>query len=209
MAIALMEGNSLFTDSQHFIVLTGLNEEGRIMVNDPASYNYTHWQLQRGFNEGFEPNDILLGYSGAWIYDREAMPEEGVERYVEERLDKSPANSRYGITLTAEERELLARMIWVEARGEIAEGQQAVAEVVFNRIHSDRFPDTLRDVIYAEGQFESVPLLEDAEPYQAQYEAIDRALYGKPILPEDVFYFATFKKTENVWGMIDHHIFCK
>ena len=209
MAIALMESDSMFTDNQHFIVLTGLNEEGLIMVNDPANYNYTHWQLQRGFEEGFTQNDILKGYSGAWIYDREAMPEEGVERYVEERIEKTPENSRYGFQITAEERELLARMVWVEARGECADGQQAVAEVVFNRMLSEQFGDTVKDVIYSEGQFESTPKLDTAEPYQAQYQAVDRALYGEPVLPMDVLYFGRAKKTDNVWGMIGGHIFCK
>ena len=207
MVIALMEGDSLFTQTQHFIVLTGLNEEGLIMVNDPANYNYTDWQLQRGFVEGFKPNDILKGYSGGWIYDRDAMPEEPAPRYEEKRLDRSA--SRYGIELTGEERELLARMIWVEARGECAEGQQAVAEVVLNRLVSGKYAETLRGVIYDQGQFESTPLLKDAEPYQAQYQAIDRALYGDPVLPEDVFYFATFKKTTDVWGQIGGHYFCR
>jgi hypothetical protein len=61
-----------------------------------------------------------------------------------------------------------------------------VAEVVLNRMASPDFGNTLNGVIYAEGQFRSVPYLEDAEPHQAQYEAIERAIYGPYILPEDV-----------------------
>ena len=99
-------------------------------------------------------------------------------------------------------------MVWVEARGESAEGQQAIAEIVFNRMMSPQFGDTLNDVIYSAGQFRSVPFLEDAEPYQAQYDAIDRALYGPNILPEDVFYFATTATNDNIWGKIGGHIFC-
>lgn len=34
-AIVLMGPSSIFTDSQHFIVLTGMTEDGRILVNDP------------------------------------------------------------------------------------------------------------------------------------------------------------------------------
>ena len=40
IAIVLMNHTSIFTDTQHFIVLTGLNEEGRIMINDPYKPNY-------------------------------------------------------------------------------------------------------------------------------------------------------------------------
>ena len=96
----------------------------------------------------------------------------------------------------------------MEARGECDEGQQAVAEVVLNRMASPMFPDTLRGVIFAEGQFRSAKFLDDAEPYQAQYEAIENALYGPYVLPEDVFYFATSPKTDRIWGSIGGHIFC-
>ena len=206
IVIALMGPKSIFTDSQHFIVLTGLNEEGRIVVNDPYEPNYDHWQLKNAFSNGFGPNDILLGYSGAWIYDPEAMPEEPF-LYQQDRLDTS--YTRYpGINLTAEERELMASVIWVEAQGESAEGQQAVAEVILNRLYSDRYPNTLRNVIYAENQFRSVPYLKDAEPTQAQYQAIDRAIYGPYVRPDNVFFFATYAATDNVWGKIGNHIFC-
>ena len=112
------------------------------------------------------------------------------------------------IRLTDEERLLLAKVIWVEAQGECEEGQQAVAEVVLNRMASPNFGNTLKGVIYAQGQFRSVPYLDDAEPYQAQYDAIERAIYGPYVLPEDVVHFATFRTNDNVWGKIGGHIFC-
>lgn len=205
IAIALMNHNSLFTTSQHFIVLAGMTDEGKIMVKDPYAPNYDYWLLQNGFANGFEPGDILCGYSGAWIYDVDAMPEEPFI-YVEEKPD---VESRYpDIDLTYEEEQLLARMIWVEARGESAEGQQAIAEIVFNRMLSDGFPDTVSSVIYAEGQFRSTEFLDQAEPYQAQYDAIERALEGPYVLPVDVVYFAQYPVNYNIWGKIGGHIFC-
>ncbi len=205
VVVALMEGQSLFTDSQHFIVLTGYNENGLIMVNDPYAPNYEKWDLKRAFREGFSEGDILCGFSGAWAFDKSAMPEEPFLYYEE---DES-GDPRYpDIQLTYEERQLLARVVWVEARGESDEGQQAVAEVVLNRMASENFGDTLNNVIYAEGQFRSVPYLDDAEPYQAQYDAIERAIYGPYILPEGVVHFATYPTNENVWGKIGGHIFC-
>ena len=104
--------------------------------------------------------------------------------------------------------QLIAKVVWVESRGESKEGQQAVAEVVLNRLVSDKFPNTLKDVIYAQNQFRSAKFLDKAEPYQMQYEAIERALYGPYVLPEDVYYFATTAKTSKVWGKIGGHIFC-
>ena len=206
VAIALMNSSSIFTDTQHFIVLAGLNEEGRIMVNDPMDTNYSKWSTKLGLVEGFTENEILRGYSGAWIYDKSAMPDEPFLYSEPEPVRGEP---RYpDIQLTLEEKRLLARVVWVEARGESLEGQQAVAEVVLNRLASDRYPDTLRGVIYAENQFRSVPFLDEATPYQAQYEAIEAAIYGPYILPEDVVHFATSAVNEAVWGRIGGHVFC-
>ena len=74
--IALMESTSVFTDTQHFIVLTGYNDDGLIMVHDPYEPNYEKWDLERAFREGFTEGDICRGFSGAWAFDKEAMPEE-------------------------------------------------------------------------------------------------------------------------------------
>jgi len=96
----------------------------------------------------------------------------------------------------------------VEAQGECFEGQQAVAEVVLNRLVADGFQNTVNGVIYAENQFRSVPFLEDAEPTSIQYEAIERALEGPYVLPIDVYHFATYRVNDNVWGKIGGHVFC-
>lgn len=206
VVIALMNAKSIFTDSQHFVVLTGLTEDGKVLVNDPYGPNYDRWDLKDGFAGGFDPLYISNGYSGSWIYDPSAVPEEPFI-YVEE--EKPYVEPRYpGIELTEEETELLARMVWVEAQGEPVEGQQAVAEVVLNRLASAEFQDTLKGVIYAEGQFRSTPHLKDAEPTQTQYEAIERALYGPYVLPIDVVFFAQYPVNKNVWGQIGGHTFC-
>jgi len=205
-AILLMRSPSPFTQSQHFIVVTGMTEDGKYLVNDPYAPNYEKWDLKEGFATGFPESYLRNGYEGAWVFDKTAMPEE-IARYVEQL--PTSAESRYpDIDLTLAERQLLARVVWVEARGESAEGQQAVAEVVFNRMASENFPDKLRDVIYGENQFRSVKFLEDAEPGQAQYQAIERAMYGPYILPTDVTYFARFATNNNIWGTIGGHIFC-
>ena len=206
VAIVLMNHNSIFTNSQHFIVLAGINENGKIIVNDSNRDNYDFWQLKKGFAEGFEPEDILLGYDGAWIYDKSAMPEEPFIYYEEEPERGEPRYS--DIALSQDDIKLLAKVVWVEAQGECAEGQQAVAEVALNRIASGDFPNNLHDVIYGQGQFRSVPRLDKAEPFQAQYEAIERAIYGPYILPKEVVYFATKPTNSNVWGQIGGHIFC-
>lgn len=205
LIIALMDSRSLFTSSQHFIILTGLNEDGKIMVNDSQKSNYDKWDIKRGLREGFDKGDIMLGYEGAWIYDKEAMPKEPFLYYEPEPVR---GECRYDFELTENEKWFIAKAVWVEARGESREGQQAVAEVILNRLASEKFPDTLNGVVYAPNQFNSAKFLDKAKPYQMQYEAVENALLGPYVLPEDVFYFATSAKTSKVWGKIGGHIFC-
>ena len=206
IAIVLVSENSKFTDSQHFIVLTGVTEDDKVMVNDPSKSNYDIWELKQGFESGFAPTDIIAGYEGAWVFDKSAMPEE-ITRYFEAPPEEP--DPRYpDIDLSYAEIELIARVVWVESRGEPEEGQQAVAEVVLNRLASDQFPDDLQDVLYGEDQFRSAPYLKDATPGQTQFKAVENAIYGPYVLPEDVFYFATFAVNDNIWGEIGDHIFC-
>ncbi|MGN0977112.1 MAG: cell wall hydrolase [Faecousia sp.] len=205
IVIILMNSRSAFTEGQHFIVATGLTEDGKVLVNDPSGPNYTKWQLKDGFENGFHPTTISNGYSGSWIYDPQEMPEEPFI-YEEEEIE---VECRYpGLELTQEETELLARMVWVEAQGEPVEGQQAVAEVVLNRLAADNFPDTLKGVIYAADQFRSTEHLDEAKPTQTQYEAVERALNGPYVVPKDVVFFATYPVNNSVWGKIGGHTFC-
>jgi len=205
IVVALMDSRSLFTNSQHFIILTGLNSEGKIMVNDSYKPNYDKWDIKNGLRNGFSEGDILLGYEGAWIYDKAAMP---AEPFIYSEPEPVRGEPRYGIELTEEEKWFIAKVVWVEARGESREGQQAVAEVVLNRLVSDKFPNTLQNVVYAHDQFRSAKFLDTAKPYQMQYEAVENALLGPYVLSDDVYYFATTAKTSKVWGKIGGHVFC-
>lgn len=205
VAILLMNHTSIFTESQHFIVLTGLNEDGKIMVADSYPPNYEKWELKLGFQWGFDEDEIMLGYHGGWIFDVSAVPDEPFI-YKEEKPYVEP---RYPeVELTWDEQQLLAKLIWLEARGESAKGQQAVAEVVLNRLVSGKYGSTLSEVIYGEGNFRTTKFLENAEAWQAQYEAIDNALEGPYVLPMEVMYFATVPENNRIWGQIGNHIFC-
>lgn len=205
VVIAMMNKNSIFTESSHFIVWAGTTGDGKILVNDPYQPNYSAWNLKNAFQYGFNANDLCGGFSGAWIYDKSAMPEEPFI-YTEEKVE---VECRYpGVELTNEEIDLLARMVWVEARGETDVGQQAVAEVVLNRLVSEGFSDNIRDIVYSHNQFKSTQWLKEAEVTQTQLEAVYGALNGPYVLPIDVVHFATYAVTDRVWGTIGGHIFC-
>lgn len=119
-------------------------------------------------------------------------------------------NERYvSVEMSDDETELLAKIIWLEARGECEKGQQAVAEVVLNRVISGQFPNTVYDVLRERGQFETWGSRNSASPTETQYNAIYNALYGELILDEDVVFFATRAENKNVWGTIGGHTFCR
>ena len=66
--IALVDDTSIFTNYGHFIVLTGINEDGKYTVNDPNGYNWNRYA--DGFENGFEEWQIFHGYCGAWVFDK-------------------------------------------------------------------------------------------------------------------------------------------
>ena len=84
-----------------------------------------------------------------------------------------------GQSVSAEEIDLLARLITAEAGGEPYEGQVAVGAVVINRVKSPKFPNSIREVIYQKGQFSSLPKLPGIVPTQSARRAAQEALNGK------------------------------
>lgn len=131
----------------------------------------------------------------------------------EEALAESVTESRYA-EVTGEECELMAKIVWLEARGEPLEGQQAVAEVILNRVAAENFPNSVEEVIF-EGQdgrgavqFVTAAYLDTAEPTAQQYAAVGQALYGTAVLPMDVVYFSTGGENDRVWGKLGGHVFC-
>lgn len=109
--------------------------------------------------------------------------------------------------ITAEERELLARVVYAESNTETLEGQIAVAQVVLNRVRSESFPDTVSEVIYQERQFSTAPILGSVVPNEANYEAVDAA-FETEVVPYEVLYFSRGAENDRVWGRIGAHVFC-
>ena len=205
IAIALMGSRSVFPGGNHFIVLTGVTEDGKIWVLDPDDRDYSAWGVGELLENGFPDGKLIAGYEGAWIYDKTQMPE---EPFIYEP-EPAPEESRYpGLELTDAEIKLMADLIFMEAQSEPFEGQQAVAEVIFNRLKSGNFQSSINSIIYAKNQFAAVKNLYLAKPTDTQYKAIERALNGPYVLPEDVVFYAKFAVNKKIWGTIGSHIFC-
>ena len=123
----------------------------------------------------------------------------------------STIENRWNITLSEDEIDLLARIVWLESCGEPQEGQEAVVEVIFNRMASELYPDTLYDVLSQQNpvQFCSWKNREIAEPTEKEYQSIYNVLEGKTnILRNDTLYFSTEPLTPNLDKKIGGHSFC-
>lgn len=96
-----------------------------------------------------------------------------------------------------EEQDCLASAIYFEARGESLEGQLAVADVVLNRVASDKYPDTICGVVEQPWQFSFVNAtgsIPDANRGTLAWRtsvAVARAAQGKAArkVDEDVLWY--------------------
>ena len=110
---------------------------------------------------------------------------------------------------------LLARVVYGEARGEPYTGHVAVAAVVLNRVKSSSFPNTVAGVVYQSGAFDCVSDGQiNLTPNQSAYNAARDALNGWDPTYGCLFYYnprtATSKwmLSRTVKLNIGNHAFC-
>lgn len=93
---------------------------------------------------------------------------------------------------TEQEYELLCRTTWCEAGNQDLETQVMVCLTILNRLGSDLFPDTLREVIYQPYAYEVTKweCFENAEWTEQVVQAVNIALRENNH-PADMYYFRT------------------
>ena len=113
--------------------------------------------------------------------------------------------------ITEEERELIARIVHLEANNQPFAGQQAVAEVILNRRAAGNFQDTIAGIIYADNpvQFTTAAGAAYCTPTEQNYAAVDAAMYGEPVLDMDVVYFNGVPENGHIAAEIGDHYFCR
>jgi N-acetylmuramoyl-L-alanine amidase len=111
---------------------------------------------------------------------------------------------------------LLAHLVYGEARGEPYVGQVGVAAVVLNRTRDSRFPKTIAGVIYEPGAFDAVYDGQiNLEPDDAAYNAARDALNGWDPTYGCVYYYNPATATSSwIWSRpillrIGNHNFAK
>ena len=111
---------------------------------------------------------------------------------------------------------LLARLIYGEARGEPYAGQVAVGAVVLNRVKSSSFPNTISGVIYQNGAFDVVKDGQiNLSPNDTAKKAAQDAINGWDPSYGAIYYFNPATATNKwIWSrpmtvIIGNHRFCK
>ena len=133
-----------------------------------------HKVIMQSYNEIIEDTESVMG-----------LEEES------QKIENNVIAENVQASATMDDRELLAKLLYCEGRGESIECQRAIISVVVNRLNNGYWGNTFRSVIYAKGQFSPVSegSLEKAKPSQTQYDVVDYVLENGSTLPSWVMYF--------------------
>lgn len=158
------------------------------------------WQTGEG---GAEKGAGVREYRGVGIADVAISGQRIVECFQME--------SEYVVELSEEDLEVLLRIVEAEAGNEDEEGKLLVANVVLNRVNSDLFPSTVKDVVFqrekgvtqfspvSNGSYYRVKVSEETKT------AVERALKGEDI-SEGALYFAARKYAGNRMRWFDEKL---
>lgn len=105
------------------------------------------------------------------------------------------------LEISAEEVEILERIVQAEAGGSGYDGMLAVANVVLNRVQSERFPNTVTEVVFANRQFTPIS---DGRYYTVTVsdsckQVVQDVLSGARIIGQDALYFCTPTASGKGW----------
>jgi len=195
------------------LVVMGVLLSGRLAAaSDPTSKGVITYTVAKGQNLWTIANKYRVSVAEIVRWNELKNPN---QLYIGQILNI------YSKDITADERgfsrsdlELLARIIYAEARGEDFEGQVAVGAVVLNRLKHPDFPKTLRAVVYQPGAFTAVNDRQiRLSPDQTARRAAEDALKGMDPTEGAIFYYNPstaqdrWIKTRPVLRVIGNHTF--
>lgn len=118
---------------------------------------------------------------------------------IEEKIVEVEKEPTYKYNISSVEREMLARLVYLEANTQGLECQQAIASVVINRWLDGRWGNTIASVIYSRYQFSPAGLIYKTTPTETNYAAVDHVLKNGSILPKYCMYFRSEYCFSEVW----------
>lgn len=124
------------------------------------------------------------------------------------------------VSISNEEKDLFARLVEAEAKGESYEGKVAVATVVLNRVESPEFPNTVTEVIHeVVGDAYAFSPVQNGEinnpASDESIRAVEEALTRQDRLNDSVYFYNpeiatdTWITTREVVKTVGNHVFAK
>lgn len=118
--------------------------------------------------------------------------------------------------LSASDLNLMAHVVYGEARGESYEGEVAIAAVILNRLRSSKFPHSIPQIVYNPGSFTAVSDGQvNLQPDAQAKKAVMAAVHGwDPSLGALYYFNPATASNKWIWSRpeiitIGHHIFCR
>ena len=151
-----------------------------------------------------------------WFQSKNGLTADGIAGPATLAAMGITSSSTSGGSASNSDLNLLAHLIYAEARGEPYKGQVAVGAVVLNRVKSSSFPNSVAGVIYQKGAFSVV---DDGQinlsPNTTAVNAARDALNGWDPTSGCIYYFNPATATSKwIWSRpyvitIGKHRFCK
>ncbi len=154
-------------------------------------------QKKENLSAGTHIKELVLGYE----LEADIQAEAGAPEFMHaEGIVSLP--EKY----TDEEKDMIAYVVYAEARGEDFEGKVAVAQVILNRYESGKFGKSIKSVVYSRHQFAVSRRYDDV-----CMDAVEYAMDNSPY-PKNMYYFQKSKR-KNWYGRYfdrigNHSFYC-
>jgi len=214
----------------------GFNATATAATNYKVVKGDSLWKLGKRYSVTIDDIKKLNNRQGDMIYIGETLaipsktkvlaaettePSTAAPAKPEAKPEAKPAEQETpAVSISASEKDLLARLVEAEAKGESYEGKVGVATVVLNRVDSPKFPDTVTGVIkqvvgkaYAFSPVQNGSINKPAS--ENSKKAVEQALTRKDRLDDSNYIYNPKTATDNwirsraVIKNIDHHVFAK
>lgn len=142
--------------------------------------------------------DSLSDYMQYYIFKPGVFDEEKKNETVIKKVKRND---------TTDEIDMLYKIVWKESRNQGIDGMRRVCDVVLNRVDDPRFPNNIKDVILAPGQFTTASRLSSVVYDEETIKAVNMELSAsKDTRLDNVsIYFARSPHTKNNYKFGDHY----
>lgn len=172
-------------------------------VSETSSGNESNFTIEiknRNSTETFTQNKVREGISVGELVKEEQENNPDISTAVaQERISETDSTNIWWLSCA----------LYHECRGLNDEAQIAVASVILNRVNSDKFPNTIFEVITQPGQYAFVvDEIIWGEPDERAMKNAEYVYWNGSQIPENVLFQSEFIQGSGIWKQIDNQYFC-